>query len=70
MEVKPRSGKFVFLPGNLLGCRVLWVSGGMALLVGLALRFVRVMLVFDGILLGSWLSFVFFFGLSSLAFYC
>ena len=55
-----RGGRFVLLPGSLLGSRVLLVFGGINLLVGLALRFVRVMLVFGRTLLGSWLSFVLF----------
>ena len=59
----------MFLPVNSLGSQVLWVSGGMALLVGLALRFVRVMLVFGRTLLGSWLSFVLSWALF-MAFYC
>ena len=41
MEVWPRSERFVFLPGSLLGIPVLLVFGGMAPLVGLVLRLVR-----------------------------
>ena len=48
------------LPRHLLGFQVLLVFGGMALLAGLALRFVMLMLVFGRTLLGSWLSFVLF----------
>ena len=46
------------LPRSLLGSQVLLVSGGVALSVGLALRFVVMMSVFGRTLLGSWLSFV------------
>ena len=45
VEVWPRNGRFVSLLGSLLGSQVLLVFGGMALLVGLALRFVMMMLV-------------------------
>ena len=48
--------RFVFLPGSLLGFLALLDFGGMGLLVGLLLRFVRMMLVFGHILLGCWLS--------------
>ena len=50
----------MFLSGSLLGSRVLLVFEGMVLLVGPALKFVRVMLVFGRTLFGSWLSFVLF----------
>ena len=51
---------FEFLLGSMLGFRVPLVFGGMALLLGLVLRFVMLMLVSGRILLGSWLSFVLF----------
>ena len=51
---------FGLVVGSLLGFLVPSVFGDMVLLVGLALRFSMLMLVFGSILLGSWLTSVLF----------